>query len=116
MYTSQGKIDSIKGEKQGELGEAVPLEPLLPLIGKVISFIKGGEGFETKEGDLLPLAALLPIIFGGIAAAGGTAGGIASAVNAANQKAKNDLELEEKRRHNEAVEKGSRISSLPSTG
>ena len=65
-----------------------------------------GTGFETKEGGLLPLAALLPLIFGGIAAAGGTAGGIASAVNAANQKAKNDLELEEQRRHNEAVEKG----------
>ena len=59
-----------------------------------------------KEGGLLPLATLLPMIFGGLAAAGGTAGGIASAVNAANQKTKNDLELKEQRRHNEAIEKG----------
>ena len=79
-----------------------------------MSFINGGNGFETK-GDLLPLAALLPLIFGGIAAAKGTAGGIASAVNAANQKAKNDLELEEQRRHNEAAEK-CLGSGLPSTG
>ena len=57
------------------------------------------------------------MIFGGLAAAGGTAGGIASVVNAANQKTKNDLELKEQRRyndlelkeqrrHNEAIEKG----------
>ena len=32
-------------------------------------------------------------------------GGIASAVNAANQKAKNDLELKEQRRHNKVMEK-----------
>ena len=100
-YISQGRIDSLK-EKHGGF--------LLPLIGKVMSFIKGGNGFETK-GGILPLAALLPLIFGGIAAAGGTAGGIASAVKAASDKAKNDLELEEQRRHNEAIEK-----SLGSTG
>ena len=92
---SQDQIDSVK-EKHGGF--------LLPLIGKVISHIKGGAGFETK-GGLLPLAALLPLIFGGLAAAGGTAGGIASVVNAANQKQKNDLELKEQRRHNEAIEK-----------
>ena len=77
---------------------------LLPLVGKVISHIKGGAGFETKEGGLLPLAALLPFIFGGLAAAGRTADGIASVVNAANQKQKNDLELKEQR-HNVAIEK-----------
>ena len=96
-YINEEQINSAK-EKSGGF--------LLPLIGKVLSFIKGGSGFETKEGGILPLAALLPLIFGGIAAAGGTAGAIASAVKAANDKAKNDLELEEQRRHNKAVEKG----------
>ena len=96
-YVSQDKIDSLK-EKHGGF--------LLPLINKVISYIKGGDGFETKEGGILPLAALLPLIFGGLAAAGGTAGGIASAVNAANQKAKNDLELKEQKRHNKVMENG----------
>ena len=96
-HISQKDIDSLK-EKHGGF--------LLPLIGNVISNIKEGSGFETKEGGILPLALLLPLIFGGIAAAGGTAGGIASAVSAANNKAKNDLELEEQRRHNKAVEKG----------
>ena len=86
-YISQDKIDSLKEKQRGFL---------LPLIGKVISFIKGGHGFETKQ--LIPLAALLPLIFGGIATAGGTAGGIASTVNATNQKAKNNLEIEEQRR------------------
>ena len=57
-HISQDKIYSIKVEKQGGF--------LLRLIGKVISFIKGGDGFasatqydfQTKEGGLLPLAAL----------------------------------------------------------
>ena len=48
---------------------------------------------------------MLPLIFGGLAAAGGTAGGIALVVNAANQKQKNDLKLKEQRRHNVAIEK-----------
>ena len=48
---------------------------------------------------------MLPLVFGGIAAAGRTTGGIASVVNATNQKAKNDLELKEQRRHNEVIEK-----------
>ena len=55
---------------------------------------------------MLPLADLLPLIFGGIGAAGGIGSLIANSVNAANQKNKNDLQLEEQRRHNEAVEKG----------
>ena len=96
-HISQEQIDSLK-EKHGGF--------LMPLVNKVISYIKSGNGFETKQGGLLPLAMLLPMIFGGLAAAGGTAGGIASAVNAANQKTKNDLELKEQRRHNEAIEKG----------
>ena len=70
----------------------------------IISNLKEGNGFEKKEGGILPLAALLPLIFGGIAAAGTTAGGIASVVNSVNQKSKNDLELKEEKRHNEVIE------------
>ena len=36
-----------------------------------------------KTGGLLPLLALLPLILGGLGAAGGVAGGVASAVSAA---------------------------------
>ena len=40
---------------------------------------------EEKEGGFLPLLALLPAIFGGIAAAGGVAGGVATAVAKAKE-------------------------------
>ena len=39
---------------------------------------------DRKEGGILPLAALLPLIFGGITAAGGVAGGVATAVTKSN--------------------------------
>lgn len=61
-----------------------------------------------KSGGFLPLLALLPLIFGGLGAAGGLAGGIASAVSSA----KNVRETE---RHNREVEaqlqKGSGVVS-----
>ena len=40
---------------------------------------------KEKEGGVLPLLALLPLIFGGLGAAGAVAGGVASAVNSAKQ-------------------------------
>ena len=95
-HINQQRIDSIKSVNGGFL---------LPLLGTIISHIKSGSGFENKQGGVLPLLTLLPLIFGGIAAAGGTAGGIASAVSSANSKAKGDLELQEQRRHNKAIEK-----------
>ena len=98
VFMGQDNINSLKGNGY-----------------KASSIIEGG-GFETKEGGILPLAALLPLIFGGIAAAGGTAGGIATVVNSANQKAKNDLELQEQKRHNniiETVKGGGETSQAP---
>src|SRR5271170_2159645 len=50
-----------------------------------------------KNGGFLPLAALIPLIFGGIGAAGGLAGGISSAVSAVKSNA-------EQARHNRTVE------------
>ena len=47
---------------------------------------------EKKEGGILPLAALLPLIFGGLTAAGATAGGVATVVQKAKESQKNDAE------------------------
>ena len=47
---------------------------------------------KSHEGGVLPLLALLPAILGGIGAAAGTAGGIATAVNQAKQARKTDLD------------------------
>ena len=47
---------------------------------------------EKKEGGILPLVALLPLIFGGLTAAGATAGGVATVVQKAKESQKNDAE------------------------
>ena len=57
-----------------------------------------------KTGGLLPLAALLPLIFGGLGAAGGVAGGVASAVSAANNAKAAAAAQAETERHNREVE------------
>ena len=57
-----------------------------------------------KSGGFLPLLALLPLLFGGLAAAGGISGGIASAVSAAsNSKASAAAQIEAER-HNREIE------------
>lgn len=57
-----------------------------------------------KTGGLLPLLALLPLIFGGIGAAGGVAGGVASAVSAVNNAKAAAAAQAETERHNREVE------------
>ena len=57
-----------------------------------------------KTGGLLPLLALLPLIFGGLGAAGGVAGGVASAVSAANNAKAATAAQAETERHNREVE------------
>ena len=57
-----------------------------------------------KTGGMLPLLALLPLIFGGIGAAGGVAGGVASAVSAANNAKAAAAAQAETERHNREVE------------
>lgn len=62
---------------------------------------------DVKTGGLLPLAALLPLIFGGITAASATAGTVATAVQ-------NSKKNEEQERHNREIEKIARGSGAPS--
>src|SRR5882757_4184271 len=59
---------------------------------------------DGKTGGFLPLLALLPLIFGGIGAAGGIAGGVANAVSAARNARSADANLAETQRHNREVE------------
>lgn len=56
---------------------------------------------EEKIGGFLPL---LPLILGGIAAAGSVAGGSATIAQAVNKKKAEDLSAAEQKRHNEAME------------
>ena len=58
-----------------------------------------------KEGGILPLLTLIPLIAGGVSAAGAVAGGIAGIVKAVNDKKAADEELAEQRRHNLEMEK-----------
>ena len=58
-----------------------------------------------KEGGILPLLTLIPLIAGGVSAAGGVAGAAAGIVKAVNDKKAADEELAEQRRHNLEMEK-----------
>ena len=58
-----------------------------------------------KEGGLLPLAALIPIIAGAVSATGAVAGGTAGIVKAVHDKRAADKEYDEQKRHNLEVEK-----------
>ena len=64
---------------------------------------------QEKKGGILPL---LPIILGGLAAAGSLAGGTAGVVKAVNDKKAQDEAMKEERRHNKEIEKLAKGSSL----
>ena len=57
-----------------------------------------------KSGGLLPLLALLPLIFAGLGAAGGVAGGVASAVSSAKNACAAAAQIAEMERHNREIE------------
>ena len=60
---------------------------------KIIKKVKENEiNEDIKKGGLLPLAALLPIIFGALGAAGGVAGGVANVVQSAKTSQKDDAQ------------------------
>ena len=58
-----------------------------------------------KEGGILPLLTLIPLIAGGVGAAGAVAGGAAGIAKAVNDKKADDAELAEQQRHNREMEK-----------
>ncbi|ESO92967.1 hypothetical protein LOTGIDRAFT_161995 [Lottia gigantea] len=71
---------------------------------------------NAKESGFLPF--LLPLIFGGIAAAGAATGGISAIVTAANAKKAADAKAAEERRHNLIMEreaKGSGVGDMIGT-
>ena len=59
---------------------------------------------DVKTGGILPLLALLPLIFGGLGAAGGIAGGVSSAVSSANAAKAAAAQLAEQVRSNKEIE------------
>ena len=60
--------------------------------------------YLKKLGGLLPLLALLPLIFAGLGAAGGVAGGVASAVSSAKNASAAAAQIAEMARHNREIE------------
>ena len=60
---------------------------------------------EEKNGGILPL---IPLIIGGLAAAGSVAGGAAGIAQAVNKDKSEKAALEEQKRHNEELEKAAR--------
>jgi len=76
-----------------------------------VAQLKHCKDLDGKTGGFLPLLALLPLIFGGLGAAGGIAGGVSSAVSAAKNARATADQLAEQIRHNKKVE-----SELSTTG
>ena len=60
--------------------------------------------YLKKTGGLLPLLALLPLIFAGLGAAGDVAGGMASAVSSAKNASAAAAQIAEMERHNREIE------------
>ena len=60
--------------------------------------------YLKKSDGLLPLLALLPLIFAGLGAAGGVAGGVASAVSSAKNVSAAAGQIAEMERHNREIE------------
>ncbi len=69
-----------------------------------VAQLKHCKNLGEKKGGFLPLLALLPLIFGGLGAAGGIAGGVSSAVSAAKNARATADQLAEQIRHNKSLE------------
>ena len=60
--------------------------------------------YLKKSGGLLPLLALLPLIFAGLGAVGGVAGEVASTVSSAKNASAAATQIAEMERHNHEIE------------
>src|SRR5579863_2356789 len=74
-------------------------EITLHLSVKKLNYMK-----NNHEGGFLPLLSLIPMVLGGLGAAGAVAGGAAGIASAVNSKRNEDAKLEEEKRHNLALE------------
>jgi len=93
-------------------------EHSLPVTETEMKHVHNGEGYvnislskkklqhirDQKEGGILPLLSLIPLILGGIGTAGAIAGGAAGIAQAVNSKKLEESKLEEQARHNREVE------------
>ena len=78
----------------------------IKINGKNIYILKKKIIECEKEGGILPLITLIPLIAGGVSAAGGVAGAAEGVIaKAVNDKKAADEELAEQRRHNLEMEK-----------
>ena len=71
--------------------------------------------YLKKSGGLLPLLALLPLIFAGLGAASGVAGGVASAVSSAKNASAAAAQIAEMERHNREIESQLKSGANPSS-
>ena len=71
--------------------------------GLILSLSSTQLNYLEKSGGLLPLLALLPLIFGRLGAAGAVAGGISSAVSSAKNVSNAAAQLAETERHNREI-------------
>lgn len=74
-------------------------EIILHLSQKKLNHIK-----NNHDGGFLPLLSLIPLVLGGLGAAGGIAGGIATAVSGAKTNSNESSRNEEEKRHNIIME------------
>src|SRR6218665_462919 len=72
--------------------------------GAELNFSKTQLNKMTKMGGILPLLTLIPMILGGLSAAGALAGGAAGIAKAVQDKKANDSANAEAERHNRGVE------------
>ena len=72
--------------------------------------------YFKKSGGLLPLLALLPLIFAGLGAAGEVAGGVASAVSSAKNASAVAAQIAEMKRHNRKIESQLKSGASASVG
>ena len=79
--------------------------------GKSVYISKKNIDKCRKEGGLLPLAALIPIIAGAVSATGAVAGGAAGIAKAVHDKRASDAEHDELVRHNRAMEQAVKSGS-----
>ena len=97
---TEGDLRFLVGTHVKKEGGLLPILPILTALAaagitglaakRIYNNHKLLQEEKAKHGGILPLLALLPLIFGGLGAAGAVAGGVATAVGKANEKRAQD--------------------------